>query len=151
MLDYKERFESNLSALNDELKELKTSFCKLEADLANSRNINKKLAHYLNLVEKKCRANEQNSRWACLEISGIPKSVQDDDLKDCDLKIFNECDTPVDLENIEACYPLKSKARQKKVIIKLSKRKDVFTILQCKKKLELGIFGFHYLKFMLLL
>lgn len=62
VLDYKERFESNLFALNDELKELKTNFCKLEADLASSRNINEKLAHYLNLVGKKCRANEQNSR-----------------------------------------------------------------------------------------
>ena len=123
VLYYKERFEWKLSALNDELKELKTNFCKLETDLASSRNISEKLTHYFNLVERKCRENKQNSCWASLEISVIPKSVQDDDLKDCDLKIFNECDTPVDLENIEASDRLKSKARQKKVIIKLSKRK----------------------------
>ena len=64
----------------------------------------------------------------CLEISRIPESIQDNDLEDCVLKIFNACDTPVDLTNIEACHRVKSKARPKKVIIKLSKRKDLFSI-----------------------
>ena len=58
------------------------------------------------------------SREECLEISGIPE-----DLEDCVTKIFNECDTPVDPVNIEACHRLRSKARSKKVIAKLSKRK----------------------------
>ena len=88
------------------------------------------------MVERKCWANEQYSRRECLEISGIPKSIQDYDLEVCVTKIFNECDTPVDLANIEACHHLKSKAWPKKVIIKLSKRKDVFNILQRKKKLK---------------
>ena len=42
----------------------------------------------------------------------------------------------MDLANIEACHRLKSKAWPKKVITKLSKRKDVFNILQRKKKLK---------------
>ena len=66
----------------------------------------------------------------------ILESVQDDDLEGCVLKIFNECDTSMDQANIEACHCLKLKARRKKVIIKLSKRKDVFNILQRKKKLK---------------
>ena len=136
VLDYKERFDSTLSAITDELKELKTDFRKLESDLAISRNVNDKLTKQLILVERKCWANEQYSRRECLEISGIPESIQDDDLEDCVTKIFNECDTPVDPANIEACHRLKSKARPKKVIIKLSKRKDVFNILQRKKKLK---------------
>ena len=36
VLDYKERFDSTLSAITDELKELKTDFCMLESDLAIS-------------------------------------------------------------------------------------------------------------------
>ena len=88
------------------------------------------------MVERKCWANEQYSRRDYLDISGIPESIEDDDLEDCVLKIFNECDTPVDPTNIEACYRLKSKVRPKKVIIKLYKRKDVFSILQRKKKLK---------------
>ena len=62
--------------------------------------------------------------------------MQDDDLEDCITKILNECDTPVDLTNIGACHRLKSKFRPKKVVVKLSKRKDMFNILQRKKKLK---------------
>ena len=131
VLDYKERLDSTLSAITDELKELKTDFPKLESDLAISRNVNGKLTKQLILVERKCWANEQYSRRECLEISGIPESIQDDDLEDYITKIFNECDTPVDPANIEAFHRLKSKARPKKVIIK-----DVFNILQRKKKLK---------------
>ena len=88
------------------------------------------------MVERKCWENEQYSRREYLEISGIPESIQDDDLEDCLLKIFSECNTPVDPANIESSHRLKSKTRPKKVIIKLSKRKDVFSILQRKNKLK---------------
>ena len=36
VLDYKERFDSTLSAITDELKELKTDFRMFESDLAIS-------------------------------------------------------------------------------------------------------------------
>ena len=136
VLDYEERFGSTLSAITDELKEIKTDFRELESDLAISRNVNDNLTKQLILVERKCWANERYSRRECLEISRISESIQNDDLEDCVTKILNECDTPVDLTNIEACHHLRSKARSKKVIIKLSKRKDVFNILQRKKKLK---------------
>ena len=51
-------------------------------------------------------------------------------MEDCVLKIFNEYDTPVNPASS------KPKARAKKVIIRLSKRKVVFNILQTKKKLK---------------
>ena len=60
----------------NELKELKTDFCKLESELAISRNVNNKLTKQLILAERKCWANEQYSHRECLEISGIPKSIQ---------------------------------------------------------------------------
>ena len=66
-----------------------------------------KLTKQLILVERICSANEQYSRRECLEMSGIPECIRDDDLEDCILKIFNECDTPVDPANIEPCYPFK--------------------------------------------
>ena len=53
VLDYEERFDSTLSAINDELKELKTEFRKPESDLAISRNVNDKLTKELILVERK--------------------------------------------------------------------------------------------------
>ena len=74
VLDYKERFDSTLSAITDELKELKTDSRKLESDLAISRYVNNQLTNQLILVERKCWANKQYSRRECLEISGIPES-----------------------------------------------------------------------------
>ena len=58
VLDYEERFDSTLSAINDELKELKTEFRKPESDLASSRNVNGKLTKELILVERKCWTNK---------------------------------------------------------------------------------------------
>ena len=59
VLDYKERFDSALSAITDQLKELNAYFRKLEPDLASSRNVNDKLTKQLILVGRKCWANEQ--------------------------------------------------------------------------------------------
>ena len=112
VLDYKEKFDSTLSATTDELKELKTDFRKLESDLLISRNVNDKLTKQLILIERKCWANEQYSRRESLEISGIHESIQDDDLEDCVLKIFIECDTQVDPANTETCHRLKASPRR---------------------------------------
>ena len=57
VLDYKERFDSTLSARNDELNELKTDFCKLGIEPAISRNVNEKLTQQFILVERKYWAN----------------------------------------------------------------------------------------------
>ena len=40
-LDYRQRYDSNLFGINDELKELKAKFLNLEIDLAISQNVNK--------------------------------------------------------------------------------------------------------------
>ena len=136
VLDYKEKVNSTLSAITDELKELKTDFRKLESDLAISWNVNGKPTKQIISVERKCWVKEQYSRRECLEISGTPESTPDDDWEECILKHFNECDTPVDTANIEACYHLEWKARSKKAINKLFKRKDMLNILQRKKKLK---------------
>ena len=58
VLDYKERFDSTWSAINDELKKLNTDFRNHQSDLAISRNVNKKITKQLILVERKCWANE---------------------------------------------------------------------------------------------
>ena len=62
VLDYKERFDSTLSAINNELKELETNFRKLESHLAINRNVNDKLTKQVILIERKFWANEQYSR-----------------------------------------------------------------------------------------
>ena len=112
---------------------MKTIFHKLEPDLAINRNVNDKLTQQFILVERNVGQTNNTLAESALKSQ---ESIQDVELKECVLKIFNECDTPVDLENIEASHRLKLKARPKKVIIKLSKRKDVFSTLQRKTKLR---------------
>ena len=78
----------------------------------------------MKLLERQCWANEQYSRRECLEISGVSESVSDKDLEGKVLNLFKKIDIEVHPDNIEACRWVKSNAGPKKVIIKMSRRKD---------------------------
>ena len=52
------------------------------------------------------------------------------------MKIFKETGVNVTHDNVEACHRLKSDMAPKKVIIKLSRRKDVHRIIKNKSKLK---------------
>ena len=88
------------------------------------------------ILERKCAANEQYSRRECLEISGIPDGISDNNLEENVWKIFNETGVAVNSRAVEACHRLNQRANPKKVIIKLSKRKDVAGVMNNKKKLK---------------
>ena len=86
-------------------------------------------------MERQCWANNQYSRRECLEISGFPESIENKDLENLTLQIFEKIDISVDPENVEDCHWVKTQ-RSKKVIIKLSRRKDANKIRSEKKKLN---------------
>ena len=71
-----------------------------------------------------------------LEISGIPDSVSTNNLEKTAFKIFSETGVRVNSKDVEALHCLNRKPNPKKVIIKLSKRKDVARVLNNKKKLK---------------
>ena len=83
-------------SINQELTDLQNTFTKLKSDLASSKHINAKTFRQLTKVERKWWANEQYSRWECLEISGIPDSISHNDLESEVCGIFRECDTDID-------------------------------------------------------
>ena len=78
----------------------------------------------MKFLERQCWANEQYSRRECLEISGVIESVTINDLEGKVLKILEKIDVEVHTDHIEACHWIKSNAGPKKVIIKMSRRKD---------------------------
>ena len=84
-------------------------------------------------LEKRCGKSEQYSRRECLEIAGIPKSVDHKDLEKQVLDIFGSIDVNVKSDDVEACHRIGDKGR---TIIKLSKRKNVQSIFANKKKLK---------------
>ena len=90
----------------------------------------------MKFLECKCQSNEQYSRREYLEISGVPESVTDIDLERKVLNLLEKFDVEVHPDHIAACHWTKSNAGPKKVIIKLSQRKDADKIRRAKKKLK---------------
>ena len=88
------------------------------------------------VTERRCWANGQYSRRECLEISVISKSVSNNALKDKIQGELHGIDAEVDKENIKPCHHLKGKGNKGRVILKLSKRKDMEKIKLNKKELK---------------
>ena len=136
LIDYQNKFDNMLSNINAELTSLRDRFTKMESQLLVTRTVNDNLVKQNCILERKCAANELYSRRECLEISGIPDRIPNNDLEETVLKIFNETGVKVNSRVVGACYRLNQKANPKKVIIKLSKRKDVVRVMNNKKKLK---------------
>ena len=60
------------------------------------------------------------------------------DLEKIVVNVFHKIDAPVDLRNIQACHRLKSddNGRSNEVIVKFSKHKDTFRVMNIKKSLK---------------
>ena len=76
--------------------------------------VNDNLVKQNRILESKCAANEQYSRRECLEISGIPDSIPNNNLEETVFKIFNETGAIVNLRDAEACHRLNQKSIRKK-------------------------------------
>ena len=138
-LEYQSKFESTLSNTNDiktDLSELRKYHEKLESDFIITKEVNTKLCNKMKFLERQCWANEQYSRRVCLEISDVPESFVVNDLEGKVLKLLEKIDVGVHPDHIEACNWIKSNAGPKKVIIKLSRRKEADKIRWAKKKLR---------------
>ena len=127
--------KNELTDMKNELSELRKNYNKLEADLKVSKSVTEAMKNHI-VLERKCWSNEQYSRHKCLEISGIPSDTEAGKLEEILLKVFEKLDVDVDLKNAEDCHWLKTRNSSKKVIIKLSKRKNADKIRQVKNKLK---------------
>ena len=136
LLDYLGKFNNILDELKNDLNDLKNKFCKLESDLNVSRNVNDKLPDKLVVLERKCYANEQYSRRECLKILCIPAEVGDNAFEKKVLEILDAIGATVNRDLVEDCYRIPLKGSPKKVILKLSWRKDSRRVLLNKKKLK---------------
>ena len=134
-LEYQVKFDNTLSNINKELSELRNDFKKIESELSISKNVNSKLHERVVALERQCWGNSQYSGRECLEITGIPDSISNDDLEETTIKIFDKLDVAIDSSNIEDCHWLKSNG-PKKVIIKFTRRKDANLIRKNKSKLK---------------
>ena len=126
VLDYQGKFDLVLKTVKDDICEMKTKFATLESELHVSKTVTDNLTKYIKTLETKCYENEQYSRRECLEIPGIPGSI-----------VKKKCNAPVDPSHVEDCHHLRSTNNtHQKVIMKLSKRKDVYLVLKAKPGLK---------------
>ena len=85
-------------------------------------------------MEKRCFANEQYSRRECFELIGIPANVEQDKLEETVLNLFSKIDCVIPVNKIEAVHRIGRE--NKKVIVKVSHRKDAEKIRKNRKKLK---------------
>ena len=71
-----------------------------------------------------------------MELSGIPETIENKDLERTVLGIFEKLDVMVDPSNVEDRHWVKFSKGPKKVIVKLSRRKDANKIRLLKKGLK---------------
>ena len=66
-------------------------------------------------LEQQTWSNSQYSRRECLELSGIPETIENKDLEGTVLGIFEKLDVMVDPGNVEDCHWIKSSKSAKKL------------------------------------
>ena len=135
-LEYQFKFDSTLFSINDiktDLSELRKYY---ESDVIITKQVNTRLCEKMKFLERQCWANEQYSRRKCVKISGLPESTTDNYLEGKVLKLLEKTDVEIHPDHIEACHWIKSNAGPKKVIIKMSRRKDADKIRRAKKNLK---------------
>ena len=145
-LDYQNKFDSMLAGIRNELSDLKKDFELLRSDLSITKLVNTKLKEKVVSLEQQTWSNSQYSRRECLELSGIPETIEKKDLEGTVLSIFEKLDVMVDPSNVEDCHWIKPNKGAKKVIVKLSRRKDANKICLSKKGLKdmnLSSFGIN--------
>ena len=94
--------------------------------------MNTRLSKKLQTIEKQCRVNAQYSSRVCVEISGIPSSVSDNDLEDVVCKAITKAGVEVSDKDIEDCHQVGKRAQ---TIVKFSKRKVSKQVLNVRKDL----------------
>ena len=131
---YQSKFDTSLAGIKNELSDLKKDFEQVRSDLSITKLVNNKLNEKVVSLEGQKLCNCQYSRRECLELSGIPETIENKDLEETVLDIFENLDVMVDPSNIEDCHWIKSSKGPKKVIVKLSRRKDAKKIIRLSSK-----------------
>ena len=114
VMDYRYKFNNVLSIINtdisavrNELLEIKAKFLKKESGLSISKDIINKVIHQMKRATKNIRVDEQYTREEHLEIFRILKTVNDDATEKTNLEAFKMTGAPTNLDETELSHCLK--------------------------------------------
>ena len=85
-------------------------------------------------LERQCWANAQHSRTECLEVTGIPLSLDGNTLQKKVIQVFEKVGCNMDSSNTEACLRITETYYQ--ITVKFSRRKDCERALLFQKNLK---------------
>ena len=123
LLTLQSKVESANNKILDQVRQSNQKFSQLEAENSVVKQANSLLSKRLVDMEKQCWTNAQYSKRECIEVVGIPDSVQNNELEEKVLNIFKKISSEVSPHDIEACHRLKKDSDR--VIVKFSQRKTV--------------------------
>ena len=100
--------QSKMNSVNNdlvaELRKTREGFDQMKSDLSVTKKVNTLLSERLQTIEKQCWKNAQYCRRECLEISGIPSSVSNNDLEDVACKALTKTGVERPEKDIESCH-----------------------------------------------
>ena len=111
-LEVQQQSNETKSKLTNEIKLLKEKYKKLESDISVSKTVSSLLTEQMNNVVRQCWANAQYSTRECLEVVGIPSSINIKDLEGKVCTVFNRIGIAVKPDDIEACHRLYNDKKQ---------------------------------------
>ena len=129
-----EQTNNTIKTLTEEIKEIHRSFKKLESEIIVVKKVNDALVKQLSSVERQCWKNAQYSRRECVEIVGIPPSVEHDELEPTVCRILHHIGGNISGDKTEACHRLDKNSDR--TIVKFSSRKDCEHTMRVKKDLK---------------
>ena len=121
-----------INTLTEEVRNVNQNFKRLESDVIITKNTNSLLMNKLIETERQCWANAQYSRRECIEVIGIPTTIDNKDLEEKVCDIFEKVGVTVVESDIEACHRIKNN----KTIVKFCRRKMCHDVLRKKKYLK---------------
>ena len=104
VVNLQSKMDSVNSDLVAELRKMREGFDQMKSDLSVTKKVITLLSERLQSIEKQCWTNAQYSRRECLEISGIPSSLSDNDLEDIVCKAITKAGVEVSDKDIEDCH-----------------------------------------------
>ena len=134
ILSQQRKIEQDNTGWLDEIRKFNDNISKLEADVKIVKNMNHLLSQWVADLERQYWANAQFSRRECLEIVGIPRSVDYNSLEEKVIQSFEKVGCNIDSSNIEGCYCITE--GNDRVIVEFSRRKDCQQVLSVKKYLQ---------------
>ena len=129
-LKMQDQTNSTIDSLIIEIKDLNKNFKRLESDVQIVKTVNNNILKQLENTERQCWANAQYSRRECVEVIGIPKTVESKDLEHTVCKVFNSIGFDTGEDRIEACHRL---TKSDRTIVKFSRRKDFQHLRRIKR------------------